>query len=534
MPESALHLRAMVYGSSKRPREATREFDLAMQNKSALAEPAAVLGITPYTRAELDWAAAAYSAAIETGATPELLVARGVLRHVLKDFAKAREDYDRALRDKPGYAEALYRRGLLALAEGKVDAAMADGKQLVTAAPEDARGRLLRAITRIEKNEELDGALADAGEASRKMPDDPLALTTHARAQVGSDPDGAYRNASQAIGLVKSIYAAYEVRALARFLTRDYLGAGEDVKKCLDLKPDYWRAYSTSAHVKAAKQDLEGAIADVTQALERKKDDVNLLLRRAEYRRIRGAFEDAIPDYDRVIALAPGAAQAYGGRALCLVGSGRTEEASQVIEWLIEQVRGYGLFIRGEARRMTGQFAAAVKDYEAAIQAEPGLRGQIAPALQEARRRADAQAREPDDWRGFHRRANQLIGQNTAAAYAEAQKDFEKGFMLIPPGAQFTDDERRALSVSAYNAACTYGVIQAKSKDEETKKHGFERCFHWLQKSVEWGFMKGDASSCPANPKPHTGLEHTNHDPDFDVVRGDPRFKKIVEGAKEE
>jgi hypothetical protein len=104
---------------------------------------------------------------------------------------------------------------------------------------------------------------------------------------------------------------------------------------------------------------------------------------------------------------------------------------------------------------------------------------------------------------------------------------------MIPPGQEFTADEQRTLAISAYNLSCTYAVLQARSKDEETKKAGIERTYHWLQKCAEFGFLKLGASPCPKNRGDHTGKEHAAHDDDFEQLRNEPTFKKILEWREE-
>jgi tetratricopeptide (TPR) repeat protein len=446
----------------------------------------------------------------------------------MKDFARAREDYGRASRDKAGAAEALSRRVLLSLAEGRLDAAMGDVKALMETAEDDPRGRLLRALVRLEKEEETEGALADSDEAARKLPDDALALTVHARARVMTDPDGAYRDASQALGIIKELYPAYEARALARFLTRDYLGASEDVKRCLELKPDYWRAYSTSALVRLAKVDVDGAIADLTQALERRKEHVPLLLRRADARLMRQLYVEAIADYDRLIALQPAMGEAHAGRAICLIMTGHLADGMAIVDNLIRQVPAFGLMTRGRVGFLQGEFRRAVDDFESAIRTDARMRALIGNQLQEARRRADAVARDPEDWRGFVRRGNQFVQLNN---YPEAQKDFLKAFMMLP-AQEFSDADLRDLSIAAYNLSCTYG-LQAKTAKDEAKAEAADHCFKWLDKAAKYGFLSISANPCDKNPKAHSGREHAGHDSDFDAVKDDPRYRKILDYHEE-
>ncbi len=527
-PEIAYHLRALIYASSKRPREAMREFDQTFQQRSALREPAPCVGLTPYTRAELDWAVAAYSIAIDKTATPELLVARGTILHAMKDFAKARADYDRAIRDKATNVEALARRALLSMVENKLTEAMTDAKAIVTGAPEDPRGRMLRALVRLEKEEELDGAQADADEAARRLPDDAMALTIRARARVGTDPDGAYRDASQALGIIKELYPAYEARALARCLTRDYLGASDDIKRCLEFKPDYWRAYWTSSMVRASKNDAEGAINDLTQALQIKKDHLVMLLRRAELRLARGLYADAMADYDRFVELRPGDGRGPAGRAICLILTGKREDGFAILDQLIAQVPAFGYATRGKAFYFLQDYRQAIDDFETAIRTDAAIRNLVQAMLQDARRRVETGGNEPKDWRGYLRRANQNISNNN---YPAAQRDFLIGFKMMP-AAEYTDQELRDLSVSAYNLSCTFAVDARKLKDE-AKAEAMEQCFKWLEKAAVWGFFSIDANPCPKNPKAHTGREHTSHDEDFDVVKAEARFKKILEYKEE-
>ncbi len=526
--EGAL-LRSLAYASMKRAEDALREFDQAARQRSPLASASAPNGITPFTVPELERAVETFARDDDAGAQVRL----GVLRLLLGDAAAARQALERAAGG--GNADAVERLAWLEIAEEKLEAATRRVSEFPTTEAEAGRAALLKSaleqLRHLRTGTSGAAAYAAAEEAVRRLPRHPLALVLLGRGQLArnlpTDPDDALKSASDALRILVSYPAAYDLRAAAKVQLKDWLGVTDDLRKCRDIWPRYLPSFRTAAsqHFNERRFDLARKEADL--GLKIRPDDPPLLswLARAlfEMQDFPGA-EDAIR---RLQALQPANPEPVHLRVLVLFRSGRAEEGRQEIERLVKDWPEWysGWVLRGQVRREGRDFEGAKQDFEKALAVAP------AAAQPQIRRHLEDLARASGpEWLRLMRQAQAMIGRAADTSsypeihkvYVEAFRDYEKN-----PPREVAEQVRAEIMLAHYNHGCTWSVL---SKGAGGKAAEFEgRALAHLEEALRLGFGKHPSGPHPGFDKNHNGLEHISHDSDFDPIRGKAEFKALIE-----
>lgn len=123
--------------------------------------------------------------------------------------------------------------------------------------------------------------------------------------------------------------------------------------------------------------------------------------------------------------------------------------------------------------------------------------------------------------RNVFQRAYNMIDKE--AKYAEAADDFKKIYYMVSLGEVTGQGADQEAIISAYNIACAYGRLNEK-----------EKSIDWLAISFGKGFQTAHGMrECQYDPAPHDGVAHSEHDPDLENVRDEPRFKEVLKPFSE-
>jgi tetratricopeptide (TPR) repeat protein len=132
-----------------------------------------------------------------------------------------------------------------------------------------------------------------------------------------------------------------------------------------------------------AKGEVKNAVTDLTEAIGLDEDFAPAYEARADLLRDNDQCDLALPEYDRVVKLAPERAPTYISRALCLSAKNQAQGASEDLDRAIKldanNADGYAITALGIKARLDiekGDFDSALKSYDASIAFDPK-----APAL---------------------------------------------------------------------------------------------------------------------------------------------------------
>lgn len=215
---------------------------------------------------------AACTALIEAGHnTAESLSAyytnRGTAYNSHRDYARAIEDHNEAIRLNPNNPTAYYNRGGTYYDKGDYDLAIRDYNDAIRLKPDYAfayhgRGKAYSA------KRDYDRAIEDFTEAIRLNPDEAHAYNNRGLAyDFAGDYDRAIRDYNEAIRLNPSEIAPYIGRGLTRTTEGNYDRAIQDFNEAIRLNPKFALAYEKRGDAYFFQSNLNAAIADFEAAI---------------------------------------------------------------------------------------------------------------------------------------------------------------------------------------------------------------------------------------------------------------------------
>jgi tetratricopeptide (TPR) repeat protein/membrane protease YdiL (CAAX protease family) len=395
----------------------------------------------------------------------------------------------KALRLKPGFAEAHNVRGMSLGMKGSAAEALRDFNEAVRLQPRFADYYANRAWAHNLRHEYAE-ARRDCDRALQLNRNCVFARQTRARALAGLGRQAYDRDAfdeavalcTEALGLDPTVTEAYETRGMARGMKRDTEAALEDFNEAIRLVPRSARlhAYRGWAHnlrreftdglrdaeealrldpkcafaitvAVQAYQELGGqayqrdnfdvAIARFNKAIRLKPDEAGSYNGRGMTLGMKGDAAAALRDFNEAIRLQPGVADYYANRAWAHNLRGAYCEAVRDCDEALRRNRdcAFAYSNRGWARDELGEKEAALTDLTEALRRNrddvPGHfrrgilcagRGDFAEAV---RSFSEAIRLESDNAGYYYRRANAYIGTGDTA---RAVADLTKALELLP------------------------------------------------------------------------------------------------------
>lgn len=192
---------------------------------------------------------------------------RGTAYDSHRDYARAIEDHNEAIRLNPNNPTAYYNRGGAYYDKGDYDVAIRDYNEAVRLKPDYAFAYHGRAKAYSAKRD-YDRAIEDFNEAIRLNPDEEHAYNNRGLAYAyEGDYDRAIRDYNEAIRLNPHEIAAYFDRGLAHTTKGDYDRAIQDFNEAIHLNPKFALAYEKRGDAYFFQSNLNAAIADFEAAI---------------------------------------------------------------------------------------------------------------------------------------------------------------------------------------------------------------------------------------------------------------------------
>jgi tetratricopeptide (TPR) repeat protein len=300
------------------------------------------------------------------------------------DLARADEalaDLNQALAAAPNQPLLLYARGLVQAAKRQHAAAIADftaaiaqQKKLV------GHFHLARAAARTAVGDTT-GAEEDRQSVRKAV----AALTLMAIGALGSEGGrGAPRLLDDAIELDPTTANHYVLRGKIHQRFDRHAQAVADFSRALELQPGLKEAETARAESlrytapPAVKRTATAKGPTARTQTTKSPTELTPLQRAFLQKQMKGDFAGAQADYTEVIAQQPKEPSAYLRRATMNLILDRTGEAIADLDQVLEltplaRMRSFAFLLRGAARQVQGDWAAAVADFDSSLAASPNL-----------------------------------------------------------------------------------------------------------------------------------------------------------------
>jgi len=177
---------------------------------------------------------------------------------------------------------------------------------------------------------DLDGALADAGEAIRLRPENAWFRNNRGLylANGKKDHAAAIADYDEAIRLDSSRAAFRRNRAISRRALGDTAGAIADLDEAIQISPKDAALHDDRGYIRGLLKQFDRAVADYDRAIAIDRDYTQAYINRGYARTALKQAARAVADFDRAIKLEPQSANALNGRGLALRARGQYGKAA--------------------------------------------------------------------------------------------------------------------------------------------------------------------------------------------------------------
>lgn len=270
----------------------------------------------------------------------EAYLQRGQMQEALGKFKEAFEDYQLVLQQNPNHVKAYNYRGVLHFNQQAYPNAKADFEKVIQLDPRDFKGYHNRGNVKFVTGD-LDGAFNDYTQALEYNPQHIMSYLRRAeiRIQKGQYKDAIHLDYDVAKKAHPKNPDIYFNRGVASFYQKNYYQAFMDFQKTLELAPQYLDAHFMSGLSRAKQGEYEGALLDFNQAIQMNPQDIRAYFERGCLKMNhldKNIQKESIDDFQKVIDLAPQFSEAHFNLATVYYNLGQIEKA---IKGLIQALK---------------------------------------------------------------------------------------------------------------------------------------------------------------------------------------------------
>lgn len=275
--------------------------------------------------------------------------------------------------DPRGRAEAHALRGRELRRDQEYARALEEYDRAIDLAPELALAHYGRGLT-LQLSDDLPAALAALDRADQLAPDTGWIIAERAEThRLASRFEEAVTDFGRAIALDPTDTRSLTGRAVCRHTLGRYDEALADFNRSLGIDGEDLWTLVRRARLLRSRGEPDAAFADFDRAVARDPGAAWIASERGDSYRLAGRFEDAVTELGRAIALEPGHASALASRGASLHELGRDEEALTDLDRAVELRPRYGwaLVMRSRARQRLGDLQGMFDDLALAVEADP-------------------------------------------------------------------------------------------------------------------------------------------------------------------
>jgi tetratricopeptide (TPR) repeat protein len=331
------------------------------------------LGLITYVQKKYQESIKYMNQAIQIHADESYLNNRGTVYFALKKYTEAEMDYKKALRLKPGFADAEFNLANLFSEINRSKEALDIYDLLIQRNPNDIEALYNRGNTysRIKNFQE---AILDFNQVIALQPNHINALLNRGNAYLGlEDLDLAIASYSQAIELQPNYVEALLSRANSYLAKKLHDLARQDFLKVIQLKPNHKESYFSLGNVYKDTFYFHDAAACYQQAIAIDENYYDALTNLANTLRRLKAFDEAAVYYSRAVQANPNSPEPYSNLGNILHDLKRTDLAIDAYLKSLEIEPNYkrGLYNLGNIFKELNQLEEALKQFEFILSTNP-------------------------------------------------------------------------------------------------------------------------------------------------------------------
>ncbi len=297
----------------------------------------------------------------------------GAANAAQKQFDAAITWYEKAIKNRPAYVDALFNLGSAQLNKGNQDDAISSYREVLQIKPDHAEA--LNGLGNALKNKgDLSSAISSFNQALETKPDYAEAYCNRGIAQqLGGDLRAAIESYTNALQIDPDLPDVHNNMGVALKDCGDLDAAIERYVKAIQIRPNYAEALFNLGAAHQVRGELEAAISSYSRALQINPDHAEALNYMGIALQEKGDIEAALDSFTSSLRANPGLAEAHYNRGTILRDKGELDAAISSYKKAIQSKPDYTEAYNnmGMAHKAKGDTVSAMECYTMSLQIDP-------------------------------------------------------------------------------------------------------------------------------------------------------------------